>query len=220
MKGPAAANPALAQQTAPQRDRFERRVEDNRARLLAAAATDLAAVASSRRWETLLLVGDPRLTRIVAGALPGTPPAVVEVPRILDGLSAAELAAAVADEFEGCRRRVARAIIARAVEAARSGGLGSAGLEETLAALAEGRVAHLVLEAEREWRGVRAPDGRLAPEGAVLPGTRTEELAEEPRLAERMVEAALATDAEVTLVDGDAAALLEDADGVAAVLRW
>jgi hypothetical protein len=35
-----------------------------------------------------------------------------------------------------------------------------------------------------------------------------------------MVEAALATDAEVTLVDGDAAALLEDADGVAAVLRW
>lgn len=41
----------------------------------------------------------------------------------------------------------------------------------------------------------------------------------EPHLGERMIEAALASGARVTALEGEAAALLAGADGVAALLR-
>src|SRR5690606_42151852 len=63
-----------------------------------------------------------------------------------------------------------------------AGGNGAYGLSETLGALQQGQVAHLLLGADGQWRGNVAPNGMLAPENEVPPGTDPESLVPEPYL--------------------------------------
>ncbi len=213
MKGPAAGNPARAQQTAPQRDRFERRLAGTLERAIAARVHELDALARERRWEHVLVAGDPRLTAPLAGALEGAGHAVETSPRTVAG-DATAAAEAFEEELAAAGLTRLHALAARVREA---GAEAVGGLPGTLAALNEGRIATLVLDEETVYRGSVAPDGRLFPEDTASPGG--EELRPELRLAERMIERALATGARVVPVDG-AAELLGTPDGVAALLRW
>ncbi len=213
MKGPAAGNPTQAQQTAPQRDRFERRLAGALERAIAARASELDALARARGWEHVLVAGDPRLAAPLVVALEGAGHAVEAVSRTAVG-DAAAVAEAFADELAAARQDRMVALAARVREA---GTEAVEGLPGTLAALNEGRVATLVLDEEAVYHGSVAPDGRLLPEGT--PALGGEELRFEPRLAERMIERALATGARVVPVDGSAE-LLGTPDGVAALLRW
>lgn len=83
-----------------------------------------------------------------------------------------------------------RAVVERALEETKGGSRGAAGLEETQEALAEGRVDHLVLDAAID------------------------------RPAESLIRAALSGSAQVTVVHDELAALLAEAEGVAAILRY
>ncbi len=83
------------------------------------------------------------------------------------------------------------ALVARAMAELKGGSRGAGGPQETAEALAEGRVDHLILDA--------AIDGAEA---------------------EALVRGALSSSAKVTVVRGDAAELLAEADGVAAILRY
>lgn len=83
-----------------------------------------------------------------------------------------------------------RAVVERAIGEAKGGSRGSAGLQETQAALGEGRVDHLVL------------DGAL--DGDV----------------ESLLRAAFAGSAQVTIVRDELAEPLAEAEGVAAILRY
>jgi hypothetical protein len=86
------------------------------------------------------------------------------------------------------------------------------------AALNSGRVAHLVYDPQVRYTGSVGADGllsageELGPDGQA--GTP------EPRLTERLVERALATGARVSPVEGAAQGVLEESEGVAALLRW
>jgi|SRR6188472_2363095 len=84
-----------------------------------------------------------------------------------------------------------RAVVERAMAEVKGGSRGAGGLQETGEALGEGRVDHLVLDA-----------------------------ATDRATAESLVRAALASSAQVTVVRGEAAAPLAEAEGVAAVLRY
>jgi hypothetical protein len=83
-----------------------------------------------------------------------------------------------------------RAVVERALGEAKGGGRGATGLQETKVALAEGRVDHLVFDAA---------------------------IGEE---AESLIRAALAGSAKVTVVRDEVAAALNEAEGVAAILRY
>ncbi|HYG96153.1 MAG TPA: hypothetical protein VD741_03505, partial [Solirubrobacterales bacterium] len=87
-------------------------------------------------------------------------------------------------------RERAQALVGRVLGEAKGGGRGSLGLEETKAALAEGRVDHLVFDAA---------------------------IGEE---AESLIRAALAGGGQVTVVRDEVAEPLAEADGVAAILRY
>ena len=81
-------------------------------------------------------------------------------------------------------------MVERALEEAKGGSRGAAGLQETKEALAEGRVDHLVFDAS---------------------------FGEE---AESLIRAALAGGARVTVVRDELAEPLAEAEGVAAILRY
>jgi hypothetical protein len=220
MKGPAAANPALAQHTAPQHDRFERRLDEHRLRALEDALGSLEAVAARRGWERALVCGDPRLADPVAEGFEHRRLDVTVVDRSLHGLSSSEIGAAVASDLEASLDRRESDLVARARDAALSGNAGALGLADVLTALQDGRVGHLLLVAGREHAGARAPDGRLFPGGVMPAGVGAGELTPIASLFVHMVERALATHAEVTPLSATGVDALAQDDGVAALLRW
>jgi hypothetical protein len=220
LRGPTAPSPATAQHTAAQRDRFEHRVEEHRARLLDGAAGRLAQVVSRRRWDRVVVAGDRRLAQPLADAAARSGADVSVVERTLTTASPAEVADALAPELESANVRRESRLVSRALDAALSGGPGALGLGDVLTALEDGRVDHLLFDQAREYAGRRAPDGRLVPEGEVPPGLAAEALEPEPALAGRMIERALAIDARVTPLSAAGAEPLAGHQGIAALLRW
>jgi hypothetical protein len=220
--GPATGS-MYQQSGSPQRDRFERKMEDHQVRFMADAAQDVLRMARERGWERVAIAGDPRLTRGLAEAL-GRPDAGLElvcVDGIFEWQRPAQLAQALAPALAEAQRERELSLVREALDRAAAGGQGAAGPADVGAALTEGRVHLLLLESGRELAGVSAPDGRLAPLGVVPEGVAPEELAPVPHLEERLAALALDTSARVVMVEGEAGELLADgAGGVAAILRW
>jgi hypothetical protein len=71
LKGPAAPNPASAQQTASQHDRFQRQVLEEQVRAIVAHGDELARLRDARDWDVVIVAGDPRLAEPLAGELSG-----------------------------------------------------------------------------------------------------------------------------------------------------
>lgn len=221
LKGPAGSNPALSQQTAPQHDRFERRLEEHQASLIADVGGELASLRDARGWRRLVLAGDARLRAALKGALAPSPGGeLVETDRKLEGLGPTELGAALLPDLEQARAQERAETALRVDGLARAGGKATTGVRATVAALAEGRVSELLIERGRDYMGVRAPDGALFAERSSAVGVDPSELIDEPRLGERMIERALATGADVITLEPSEAAPLVDAHGIGALLRW
>lgn len=220
MKGPASVNPARAQQTAPQRDRFERRLDGQRLKGLEAQARELDTLRVAHGWNRLAIAGDSRLTQPFASELSGNDWEIVIDKRTLEGIPANEIAGMLLPELAEAARRRDLSALERAISATLAGGAGALGISDTLEALNQGRVSHLFFNNARDYTGMRGPDGSLVPLGSVRPESDPQEFVTEPRLAERMIEQALATDAPVTPLEAEDAAQLDEHEGVAALLRW
>jgi hypothetical protein len=208
-------------QMVPQRERFDRRVDANRGRFLADVAARVASQASRHGWGRLVLAGEPELTHRLRHEIhPAGRFDILELPLSLEHLGAAEIARRVTPALVQARRTRAETVARQARDAALSGGPGTIGVRDTLAVLAEGRVATLVLAGDSRWTGRRAPDQRLAVGGEDIPGWPASDLVSEPYLDERLLRQALGCDADIIFLDPQAAGVLADADGIAALLRW
>jgi peptide subunit release factor 1 (eRF1) len=131
--------------------------------------------------------------------------------------SPSEIAKAVEPLITKAQRSRECDLVSTARERAGGGNHGAYGLPDVLAALNEGRVGHLLVDADARLEGTVDAEGRLANAERELLDDGS---SPEPYLGERMVERALETGAQVTPVEGEAAALLGDAQGAAAILRW
>jgi len=216
MKGPANANPAVAQQAAPQRDRFERRLDEHRARFLVDAAQRVGDEARTRGWRAVVMAGDARYTAPVESALPADlTPTVVRVDALLEGMPARELVDACDPALEQVAARARAELLERAVDAAAAGGRGAVGPAHVTRALNEGRVATLLIADGLQLSGCVADDGALM---AATDDEPTPAGERDDRFAERLIERAVGTSAEVvTIGGGDPNA---PPGGVAAILRW
>lgn len=207
----AAANPARGQQTATHVESFERRVEAWRERFLRAAASHLAGRLRELGWERWLLVAEPRLHTGVREALPD---ALRE--RLVGVAEANLLGASPAEVAEQCERVLERlgrarieALAGAAVGAAAAGGRGATGLAETLDALVQHRVEHVVLDPHHPF-----DPAAIGPQAAAVLGMLPADL-----VAERAVELAIGSGAEVSALDATPGTLLARAGGIAAMLR-
>ncbi len=209
-RGAAGGGPARGRQQVTHQERFEARVEKQRDRLFEAAATATAKRLDALGWERVILVGDhevaARFREVAPAALDERVATAMDVN--LGHEDPAVVAATIEPHLDDLWRREAVDLAERAHARAASGGAASLGPQETLAALAEGRVAHLVLDPDRDF-GPAATGPVLDALGGPV------EL-----LGERAVEAAIASGARVTALPAAASERLEEAGGMLGLLRY
>jgi hypothetical protein len=204
------SDPARAQWTAASgRDQFAQRLDANRERFLRHVGELVGGRAGRRPWRELLAIGGAEVCRHFADGLGEA----VELHRVEGDLIAerpGQIKARVEEALEVLNRSRELALVERALAAAHAEAAnGALGPQETLEALAQGRVAHLLIDTARDY------------EGAPLElGLAYEASDEQLPLAERMIELALNTSAAVTPVEGAAAERLGEHGGVAALLRY
>jgi hypothetical protein len=222
MKGPAGANPARSLTSASQVDLFKRRLEAHRERAVAEAVAPLVGLAEANEWTHVVLAGERARTEPLARDWPDAGPPLVVADVVLPATRSPQEVRRTAEPLvEAARAAEQSALVRRALDGALSSASAAAvGLGDVLMALGEGRVQHLLIDPAVRHAGSAAPDGRLFRAGVAPPGVAAEDLLEEPHLMERMLERALATDAEVTALGDPARDELAGHDGVAALLRW
>ena len=178
------------------RDQFDQRLEHNRARFLVETGRLSADETRNREWRRVIAFGDPEHVReFDEGAKKGT---ALELAGEVDLINEerGRLIERVNSAIRAGNRRRELALIERAVEATVTpAGRGALGVTDVQRSLNEGRVEHLLFDAEIEHP----------------------ELAD---LEDELVERAIRTSAEITPVEGAAAEGLRPHGGVAALLRY
>ena len=205
----AMASPARGQQTATHVASYDARVDEWRARFLATAARATAARLDELGWQRILVAAEGQAASAFARELP---PKVAE--RVVAEVEANVLweePAAVADRLEPALQaaweRATSARVEQIRQTAAAGGAATIGLAETLDALSQRRVGHLVLDVARRY-----DPQRIGPSARSVLGGVTSDL-----VAERAVELAVASGAGVSsLRRGE----LAEAGGMAALLRF
>lgn len=219
--GPAGDNPALAQQSVVHKERFEHRLDEHRQRLLRSTAADVASTVQQRGWDRLVVAGEPRLRQVFLEAAQlndGT--IVLEDDRLWETEPPHRIAEAAWPTLRSVHRQREHALVEVARDRALAGGAGALGLPDTLGALNEGRVEHLLFRSQLSASGFRVSQGGLLFADRPAAELSGGECVQEPLLVERMIERALDTRARITPVDGEAAEALDQHGGVAALLRW
>ncbi len=190
-------------------ERYRARVEAHRDRLFATAATETAMRTEALGWERIVLAAEAQVATRFREVLPPKmrERVIAEADLNLVGEEPTVIADAVEPLIEDAWRRRAQALALLAHDRARSGGTATVGAEETLGALAEGRVDHLLID----------PDHDFSPVAATTPPTIG---GPADILGERAVEAAIGTGAQVTALAADGSATHRELGGMAALLRY
>jgi len=197
-KSQSSPDPARVQGTSSSgHDQFDQRLEANRGRFLEQVGGLVAQEADARKWRRVLAFGDSRQVHQLRGGVQDR--VSVELSDDVDVISQddhGQLLARVEAAVDLGNRRRETELVRAAIDAANTpNGRGATGLNEIEQSLTQGRVRHLLFDAESP-----APD--------VL------------ELEDELVEAALRTSADVTPVEGEAAEILREHGGVAALLRY
>ncbi len=172
-------------------DQFDERLDHNRQRFLAECGSEIAHRLEEDGLRELVVFGPGKDQEGFRSGF-GSSSLTLSVGGDADLISVptGKLGEVVCEAVEELDNERRDAAVARALEESKGGSRGAAGLQETKEALAEGRVDHLVFD-------------------VAIGGE-----------AESLIRAALAGGARVTVVRGDSAAPLAEAEGVAAVLRY
>ena len=191
-KSPSARNPARAQNVGSSgHDQFGERLDHNRHRFLGECGQLAGARLAERGIREIVVFGPAvDLESFEAGIAPSGVRLAVGGDGDLISTPTGQLTEPVAAAIGRLCAEWDRALVERVLEAARGGSRGAAGAQETAAALAEGRVEHLVFDA-----AIGEP-------------------------AEALVRGALTGGSRITVVRGEAAEPLASAEGAAALLRY
>jgi hypothetical protein len=206
MKGPAAANPVRGQQVVSQRDRYQKRVAIAQRHALDEACEALASIAAERGWTRAVVAGEAPVAAPLVHALQGGHLETITLAADLAGVREADARSRLSTELGVAAERDR---LDRVVDAAQAGRPRAAcGLESTLEALGEGRVAELLIDSGRSFLGTVGPAETLTLGAADV------------EITDWIVAHALVMRATVTPVRGAAADALAGCGGVAALLRW
>ena len=207
--GTAAGSPGRGVLGTSHQESYEARVEAQRDQLFAGAAAETGKRLEQLGWERIVIVSETQVAARFRAALPPIvgERVIAESDLNLVGEDPHVIAEALEPLIEGAWLARAAQLAGLARERAQAGGAAAVGALETLTALAEGRVEHLILDVDGDFSAV----ADMVPAGIGGPA----EL-----LGERAVEAAVATGAEVTALAAEDSKALAEAGGIAALLRY
>lgn len=190
-------------------ERYRARVAAQRDRLFVTAATETARRLEALGWERVVLAAEGQVAARFREVLPANlrERVIADADVNLVGEDPNVIADTVEPLIDAAWSRRARALSALAHDRAKGGGAATLGPEETLSALAEGRVDHLLIDPDFDFSS--APE--TVPSSIGGPADM---------LGERAVEAAIGTGAKVTALPTDESAALHDAGGMASLLRY
>jgi hypothetical protein len=168
-KAPRTADPARGQGvSAAGHDQFGERLAENRERFLGECGGLATRRAADRGWGQLLVFGPPEHAAAFQHGAGSSPSPSIEPVAEADLISVPDgrLEARIGEAIERLAAERERALVGRALDEWRGGNRGAFGVEETLAALNEGRVEHLVLDgvnaAEALARGALLSSARIS----------------------------------------------------------
>jgi hypothetical protein len=190
-------------------DQFDQRLDANRRRFLREVGSRVAQEDSKRAWRHLIAFGVEDLPRDFAEGLGDRASHMHVVPQDLVSAKEGGIAERAEAEVQAISGRQAFQLLDELEEAIGSEPGAALGPQEALEALVEGRARHLIFDAQRDYEG-RPLEADLA----------YEDDRNGMPVGERLVELAVATDADVTPVFEEPAARLERHGGVAALLRY
>jgi Bacterial archaeo-eukaryotic release factor family 10 len=178
-------------------DQFDQRLDANRERFLEQVGGLVAERANERRWRQVFAFGDAgQVEQIREGARGRVEVEHADHVNVISENDRGRLLDRVDRAVDDANRRRELELVKAAIDAANTPtGRGAVGLNEIERSLTEGRVRHLLMDVER-------PDPDVA------------------RVEDQLVEQALRTSADVTPVEGEAAEVLREHGGVAALLRY
>jgi hypothetical protein len=178
-------------------DQFDQRLDANRERFLEQVGGLVGQEAEARSWRRVFAFGDSNHVDQIRHAVGER--ASVELADDADVISdndRGRLLERVERAVDEANRRREIELVRAAIDAANTpNGRGAVGLAEIEESLTRGRVRHLLLDAESSARDIQ-------------------------EMEDELVEAALRTSADVTPVEGEAAEILREHGGVAALLRY
>jgi hypothetical protein len=178
-------------------DQYDQRLDANRERFLEQVGGLVAKRADRRRWRKVLAFGDSRhVQQVTEGASHRVEIELAAEANVISESDRGRLLERVERAVEDANRRRELHLVEAALDAAHAAaGRGALGINEIERSLTEGRVRHLLMDAE-------APASDVS------------------QLEYHLVEQALRTRADVTPVEGEAAEILRQHGGVAALLRY
>lgn len=202
----------------PAREQRKARDRDRSQRFLDQVVDGVVELAEQHGWERILVSGGDAWTEAAISRFPqAVRDKVLADPRVLNGVDDSALASMVTKRLHAQHKEYENSLLTRVRDAAATG-TAALGLSEVAAALNAGRVAHLVYDPGVRYVGSVGADGSLYGGDEAAPGAQ--EVTAEPRLTERLVGRALEIGARITPVEDAAEAVLADAAGVGALLRW
>jgi hypothetical protein len=218
--GPAMANPARAQQGYVDRDGFEERIDVNRKRFLREVVDDTVSRAKEEGWDRLVVSAPEKLREPVREMVAESDLRVLVAEQLWEDSPPHEIADAAWTLLRSVHRHRERELAHQAVDRALGGHAGAVGLRNVCDAINEGRVSHLLYDDELHLEGFVSTEGTLHPRVEGVIAESDVKLRREPWFVERLLETAIRTSAQVVPLGHDAAGLLADHEGVAALLRW
>jgi len=189
-------------------DQFSQRLDANRRRFLHEVASLVARERAKRLWQHLFVFGVEDLARGFAAGVGNGVGSVHTAQHDLVSSKEPDVAERVRAEVLEVTTSQGLELVGEVEEAIGASPGAALGAQETLQALGEGRVRHLVFNAEHNFESVPPADQVYDDGRGDLP------------VGERLVQLAVATDAGVTPVHGEPASRLAAHEGVAGLLRY
>ncbi len=218
--GPTPAQPQHPGHGTSHKERFEERVDEQRHRFLRQVADEVHQRVKEHGWDRLVLSAPPKMRDEMGDLLKEDGYRLLVAEQAWEEAAPHEIADAAWPLLRSVHLDRERELTEHAIERALGGNAGAVGMRNVTRALNEARVSHLLYRADLQAEGVVSQEGTIHPRVEGPAAEADLEFAREPLFVERMVQRAVATDAEVTPVDPEVAGPLDEHDGVAALLRW
>lgn len=222
LAGPGGSNNSQGFRGDAHKDRFDDHFRENYERWLHGSLCDVIRVAEASGWQRIVVCGTPKLRDSAQEFLNSSAAQlrVLLADKSYENAPSRDIAEDIWPRLQADQINRDHDLAVAAINNAMSGGAGAIGMRNVCEALNEGRVSHLLIQDDVRATGFRSDEGTLHPEPGGLVAAADVPMHLETGFVDRMVEAAIRTNAEATIVPADDVIDLRSHDGVAALLRW